>query len=89
MPTYNLIEYNDNYLKTLGILWRFYRDVLSVNVDGAFVDFTETNAITESFNLKVKLTGQIGKNRTKNFEIMVSLKHLSNFWRSPEMSSIN
>ena len=86
---YNLIEYNHNYLKTSGILWQFYRDVSSVNVDGAVIDFTEANAITEPFSLKVKLTGQIDNNRSKNFEIMVPLKHLSNFWRSPEMSSIN
>ena len=89
MPMYNLIEYNHNYLKTSGILWQFYRDVSSVNVDGAVIDFIEANAITESFSLKVKLTGQIGNNRSKHFEIMVPLKHLSNFWRSPEMSSIN
>ena len=26
MPTYNLIEYSDNYLKTSGSLWQYYRD---------------------------------------------------------------
>ena len=26
MPMYNLIEYSDNYSKTLGSLWQFYRD---------------------------------------------------------------
>ena len=26
MTKYNLIEYSDNYLKTSGILWPFYRD---------------------------------------------------------------
>ena len=26
MPTYNLIEYSDNYLKTSGSLWQCYRD---------------------------------------------------------------
>ena len=26
MPTYNLIEYSDNYLKTFGSLWQYYRD---------------------------------------------------------------
>ena len=26
MPTYNLIEYSDNYLKTSGTLWQYYRD---------------------------------------------------------------
>ena len=29
-------------------------------------------------------TGQTGNNGTKNVEIMVKLKYLSNFWRTPE-----
>ena len=35
------------------------------------------------------MTGQTGNNRTKNVEIMVPLKYLSNFWRTLEMSLIN
>ena len=26
MPMYNLIEYSNNYLKTSGSLWQYYRD---------------------------------------------------------------
>ena len=26
MPMYNLIDYGDNYLKTSGCLWQYYRD---------------------------------------------------------------
>ena len=26
MPMYDLIEYSDNYLKTSGSLWQYYRD---------------------------------------------------------------
>ena len=26
MPMYNLIEYNDNYSKISGSLWKYYRD---------------------------------------------------------------
>ena len=26
MPMYNLIEYSDNYAKTTGSLWQFFRD---------------------------------------------------------------
>ena len=58
MPMHNLKEYSDNYSHTSGILWQYCRDVRSVNDDGAITDFTEANAITDSFNLKVKLTGQ-------------------------------
>ena len=35
------------------------------------------------------MTGQTGDNRTKNVEIMVPLKYLSNFWRTLEMPLIN
>ena len=27
MPIYNLMEYSDNYSKTSGSLWHYYRDV--------------------------------------------------------------
>ena len=46
-------------------------------------DFTEVNATNDSFNLKEKLTSQTGNNCTKNVEIMVSLKYLNNFWKTP------
>ena len=80
MPMYNLIEHGNNYLKTSGILWEFYRDVTAVNADGVIVDFTKVNIITELFNLKVKLTDQ---------QIIVPLKYLSNFRGILEMSLIN
>ena len=35
------------------------------------------------------MTGQTGDDGTKNVEIMVPLKYLSNFWRTLEMSLIN
>ena len=35
------------------------------------------------------MTGQTGNNGTKNVEIMVPLKYLSNFWRTLEMPLIN
>ena len=34
------------------------------------------------------MTGQTGDNGTKNVEIIVPLKYLSNFWRTLEMSLI-
>ena len=88
IPMYNLIEYNDNYLKTSGSLWQYCLDIPAVNNNNAFVDFTENN-LTDSFNFKVKITGQTGTGGTKNVEIMVPLKYLSNFWRTLEMALIN
>ena len=43
MPMYSLIEYSDNYLKTSGSLWQYYKDDPNDNI-----------ANSESFKLKVK-----------------------------------
>ena len=88
MPLYNLIEYSDSYSKTSRILFQCFRNVPPVDNDGAITDFTKANATTDSFSLKLKLTGQTGNNVTKNVEIMVPLKYLSNFWRTLEMPLI-
>ena len=69
MPMYNLIEYKDDYSKTSGILFQCNSYVPAVDNNGAVTDFTEAN-VTDSFNLKVKLTGQTGNNYIKNVEIM-------------------
>ena len=79
MPMYNLIEYSNDYSKTSGSLWQYHRDIPAVNNNGEIVDFGGGN-LTDSFNFKVKITDQTGNNGTKDFEIMVPLKHLSNFW---------
>ena len=65
-----------------------YRDVRAVDGNGAIVDVNVGNATTRSFNLKVKLTSQTDDG-PKDFEIMVSLKYLSNFWRTLQMTLIN
>ena len=47
MPMYNLIEYSDNYVKTSGSLWQYYRD--------------EPNNVlvnSESLKFKVRITGK-------------------------------
>ena len=42
-----------------------------------------------SFKFKQKGTGSTEDDGTRNVEIMVPLKHLSNFWRTLEMPLIN
>ena len=84
MPMYNLIEYSDNYGKTFGSVWQYCKDIPPVNNNNAIVDFTGAN-LTNSFNFKAKITGQTGDDGTKNVEILVPLKYLSNFWRTLEM----
>ena len=89
MPMYNLIEYSDNYSKTFGSLRQYCKDVPAVdNNNNTITNFAENN-LTDSFNFKTKMTGQTGDNGTKNVEIMVPLKYLSNFWRTLEMPLIN
>ena len=88
MPMYNLIEYSDNYSKTSESLWQYTKDIPAVSNDNAIIDFTNNN-LTDSFDFKVKMTSKTGNNETKNVEIMVPLKHLSNFWRTLEMPLIN
>ena len=79
MPTYNLIEYGDNYSKTSGSLWQYYKDVPAVKNNGNLVEFNSAN-VTHSLNFKSKRTGQTDNNgKIDNVEIMVPLKCLSNF----------
>ena len=87
MPMYNLIEYSANYAKTTGSLWQYCKDIPARN-NNQIVNFTVNN-LTDSFNFKVKFTGQTGDDGTKDVEIMVPLKYLSNFWRTLEMPLIN
>ena len=74
MPMYNLIEYSDNYSKTSGSLWQYYKDIPAVNNDGDIVNFNEANA-TDSFNFKTKITGQTNdKGEINGVEILLPLK---------------
>ena len=90
MRMYNLIEYSDNYAKTTGSLWQYYKEIpaRNNNNNNAIIIFTEDN-LTDSFSFKAKITGQTGNNGRKDVEIMVPLKYLSNFWRTLEMPLIN
>ena len=88
MPMYNLIEYSDNYSKTSGSLWQYFKEIPVVNDAANIVDFDGANA-TDSFNIKTKITGKTNGDEIINVEIMVPLKYLSNFWRTLEMPLIN
>ena len=88
MPMHNLIEYSDNYAKTTGRLWQYCKDIPARNVNDEIIIF-DVNNTTDSFKFKAKITGKTGNNGTKDVEIMVPLKYLSNFWRTLEMPLIN
>ena len=58
IPTYNLIEYSDNYPKTSVILWQYSKDEpIVVDANGYILDFAVANAITDSFNRQNKQQG--------------------------------
>ena len=79
MPMYNLVEDSDNYAKTSGSLWQYYRDEPNDNL-----------ADSESFKSKIKITGKTPNNGNEKYvEIMIPLKYLSNLWRTFEMPLIN
>ena len=79
MSMYNLIEYSDIYSKKSGGLWQYCKYEPNDNL-----------ANSESFKSKVKITGKTPNNgNTKDVEIIVPLKYLSNFWRTLEMPLIN
>ena len=68
--------------------WQHCKEIPAINNAGNIADFNEANA-TEPFNFKTKITGQANDDGIINVEIMVSLKYLSNFWRTLEMPLIN
>ena len=79
MPMYDLIEYSQNYSKTLGSSYQCWRD-------------EPENPITDSEPFKFKsrfLNSTTNNNGIINLEVAVPLKYLSNFWRTFEMPIIN
>ena len=91
MPMYNLLKYSKNHKKTTGSLWNYYGDEPS----------NPLSSNSESFKYKTSITGntynvdddddnydanKVGKNET---EVVIPLKHLSNFWRSLNIPLIN
>ena len=78
MPMCNLIENSDDYSETSGTLWQYFIDEAALN-NGEVVDFNAANATTDSSKIKSKIKGQTGDDGTKNVNIIVPLKDLSNF----------
>ena len=88
MPMYNLIEYSNAYSKTSGSLWQYYRHEPALDTNGNIIDCPDNNNNNNSFKFKQQITKQIGNGGTKNIEIMVPLKYLSNFWKTHEIPLI-
>ena len=89
MSMYNLIDYSDNYSKSTGSLWHYYRDEPFLNANGAIDDFVADNNNSALFKFKTKIAGRTENGDTDNVKIRVLLKYLSNFWRTLEVPLIN
>ena len=93
---YNLLEYNKNYLKTTGSLWNYYRDELTndTNDNNNFnknvfnsKSSDKASIIGSTYNVDEKNDAYVAnKAGKKDVEIAVPLKHISNFWRTLDMS---
>ena len=91
MPMYNLLEIRKNYRKTTVSLWNNYRDKPSNPLSSNSKSFKYKISVTgNTYNLCVGDAGydanKVGKNET---EVVIPLKHLSNFWTTLNIPLIN
>ena len=71
-PTYNLIEYSNNYEKTSGNLCKYLKDDPNDNI---------TDSQLSKF--KARITGRASAAGNANdVDIFLPLKYMSNFWRA-------
>ena len=74
MPMYNLIRYSDNYLKTFGNLWQYYKPVINKDDIHDFFDDPDS----ASFKSKQKITGQVEYDGT----MKIFIWFLENSWNT-------
>ena len=91
MPMYNLLQYSKNYRKTRGSLWNYYRnepsDPLSSNSESVKY---KTSITGNTYNLGDDNADYDPNKTDKNeTDIVVPLKHLSNFGRTSDTPLIN
>ena len=67
-------------------LWQYYRDEPALTNGDALDNFPGKSAL---FEFKQKIIVSTGNDGTQAVQIMVPLKHLSNFWRTLETLLIN
>ena len=89
----NLLEYSDNYSITSRSLWNYYRDEVNDDANennASRIKINNNEKITgKSFEYNTKLMGSTpDNNNVLDTEVVVSLKYLSNFWRSLDLPLI-
>ena len=93
MPMHNLLEYSENYRKTIGSFYNYYRDELSDDPDNDNHDNIKV-VNSNAFKHKNKITGNTYdvlntaddyvavKEGTQEIELAIPLKYLGNFWKN-------
>ena len=90
IPMYNLLEYSTNYRKITGSLWNYYRDEPNSGIGGRNNNVNYSIQYSKSFDYKASISGILEDiDRTKDVEIVVPLKYLSNFWRTLDIPLLN
>ena len=89
----DLLEYSENYRKTIVSLYNYYRDELSDDADDKKFDNIKV-VNSNTFKYKNKIIGNmynvnagadgydVNKNGTQEVELAIPLKYLGNFWRA-------
>ena len=85
MPIYHLLEYSKSYKKTTDSLWNYYRDEPSNCLSSSSESFKYKTSITKN-TYNGDEANTVGISET---EVVIKLKHLSNFWRTLNISMIN
>ena len=79
IPTYNLIEYSNAYLKTSTSLWQYSRDEPDLENIMVILMIFLNSAL---FKLKQQITGQIGNGGTRDVCINISKCFLESTWNA-------
>ena len=93
MSMYNLLECSENYSKTSGSLWNYYRDEANVVANKIAADYKMNNSkatASKFFVYETKITGSTSvDNNMLDTEVVAPLKYLSNVWRSVDLPLVN
>ena len=84
MPVYNLTECSDMHSKTFRSLWQYCIDEQDLDNNDLVVDCPADDNNSSSIKRNEKITRKTENNGTKDIEIIVALKYISNFWRTLE-----
>ena len=71
-------------------MWNYYKDETNRRVSGENNNIIYSIKDSKSFDYKTRLVGKVTTaNLTKKNEVVIPLKHFSNFWRTLDMPLIN